>query len=942
MGDSSRRSQIHIVLGTHWDREWRHNFEETRQRLISLLDNTLELLESDPSIPAYVLDGQFMPVKEYLEMRPQNRSRITDQIKSGRLLIGPWYSLPDMVVTLGESTIRNLYYGIRRCRQFGHVMNEGMTNTSWGQISQMPQILNSFGIDTYASYHGVPGHLFPIEFWWQAPDGSKVLFVRSPSTTRAAFWLASRKAFAPKPEETETVCPSSPLLENAYRLTDMPTVDSTPLYGDDTKRPADYNRLYEEFAHYLEIIRPECSTPHILMGELIDAQQTPPGIVKMIDELRTRHKKDDIRLSSIPDYFAAVKESVKDLKTFEGEMRFPHKNAFAFRLCNVLATRMYLKQANRFSEHLLTRWTEPFCAFASQAGNYYPAVEIDDAWELMFINHAHDAIGGCSIEDVHSDMINRYNQINNRCRAILHRSLGHISRNLTSGPLTPNQSRLVVFNPLPHKLTDIVEAYVDVPTDIFHGGIKVTDLTGREIPCNIISTSISKSVSLELQLIVCPAVPVRRLHIEFQAKDVPALGYAQYKLESVPPTKPVGSGISASDTRLENEFIRMSVNPNGTIDIFDKEHDQTFTGLHYFQDTGLDRAARNSWYIIPPENDKAFTSLDSKADSRLIYCSPLQAKIKVSYTLRIPRSIDTEKVTVGRMEHFTTYRYADRSNELIDLKIESIFTLRRSARRIDIETTLLNNAMDHRLRVMFPTDIATDVTWADAPFDVVSRPIKKLDPQDWAELRDLGDVQTNPMLTFVDIATKNRSMAMLVTGLPEYDVLEDSRRTFALTLLRSIFHGRLDPETKLPPIHSSQCLGEHTYKYAIYPHQQSWDKAGVYEQAQQHNLSFTAVQCMGPGTGKLPACASFISFDHPGLDISVIKKSHTRDALVIRLVNPYDHRINTKMYLAWQVRSACITDMLEEKVLAHLPCQANNISLQVEPKKILTILIDIE
>ena len=915
--------EVHIVPGTHWDREWRHDFEEMRQRLIYLVDNTL--------------DGQYMPIRDYLEMRPQNRSRLEKFIRSGRLLIGPWYSLPDMTVTLGESTVRNLFYGIRNCRQLGHVMMEGLTNSSWGQISQMPQILKGFGIDTYASYHGVPGHLLPIEFWWESPDGSRVLFIRSPGTTRAGFWLAERKALAPKPEETECAGAGSELLANAYRLADARTVDSTPLYGDDTQRAVNYDRLYDEFSKYVELIRPETTTGQILMGELIDAQQSPPDLVKMVEYIRRHHTADSINLSSIPIYFNKVKESIGDLEVFKGEMRFPHKKNFAFRLCSVLATRLYLKQANRACEHLLTKWTEPLSAMAWLHGRDYPVNEIDNAWEMMLTNLAHDAIGGCSIEDVHADMLWRYKQVQNRCRALLHRSVGHLASKISSHDIAPDQSRLIVFNPLPHPRTEIVEAYVDIPVDVYKDGITIKDQNNNNVACNVIATSMPKSVSLELQIIGCPALPVRRAHIEFEAKNIPAIGYAQYTLQSAPPAKPAGHGLTASDTRIENEHLRMTVNPDGSIDLFDKDNDLTFPGIHYFEDSGMDRAARNSWYLIPPENDTVITSLGTKAQSLLIYCSPLQAKLKVIYTMRIPRSIDTEDVTIGRQEHFTTYRYKHRSPEMVDLNIESTFILRRNAKRIDVETTLINNAMDHRLRIMFPTHVATDQSWADAPFDVLTRPIAKLKTEEWAELRDLGQVQTYPMLSFVDLASDDRSLALLVDALPEYDVLEDEKRTIAVTLLRAIFHGRLDPETTMPLTNSSQCLGKHSFRYSIYPHKGNWEQGRVYNQAQLHALPPLPAQCMGKGTGVLPPSGSFISFEPASIDVSVIKKAHNENTVIVRVFNPSSKNIKAVMNTAWTVKNAYLVNLLEEEKIADLRTQDNKVFLDIPAKAIRTI-----
>lgn len=944
MSDKIGKCEIHIVPGTHWDREWRYDFEETRQRLIGMLENTMRLLEDNPQIPAFVLDGQFLPIKDYLDVRPQAKERVEKLVKTGRLLIGPWYSLPDFCVISGECTIRNLLHGITNCRKFGNVMKEGMTNSSWGQISQMPQILAGFGIDTYASYHGVPGHKYPVEFKWQSPDGTEILFIRSPSTTRAGFFLSTRRALPPQSYEAEYVNAGSGLLKDAYRLTDMPMSDNTPLYGNDLNCSVNYDVLYDEFSKYVEKIRTEVTTPHILIGDLCDAQQMCPDVVNMVEELKKRHNGDNIHLSSIPEYFAKVKQSVNSVPTFKGEMRFPHKQHFAFRLCNILSTRMYLKQANRKAEYNLTRWCEPFVAFNWVKGAEYPAVELQQAWEYMLINQSHDGIGGCSIDQVHDDMIARYNQINNRCRALMHRSLGAICKTMGSGKVEAEKCRLVVFNPLAFESSEIAEAYVDIPLDSYKGEISLTDANGNNVPCRIMETSISKSVSLELQLIGCPAVFIRRLKVEFQADKIPSMGARQFTLNFDRKEK-AEKPMPAGDNWMETEFLKVTVAPNGTLELFDKTTSQKFTDLHYFEDDGLDRAARNSWYLIPPANNKIISSKEMKATCKLTYNSPLQTRLVVNYKMKIPKSIDLENVKVSRMEHFITYSYQKRSDEMVEMEIESTFILRKDAKRVDVETKFINNACDHRLRVMLPTDVKTNYSVADAPFDVVQRPIEKFKKEEWSELRDLGDVQTKPMISFVDLASEKRSFAFISDGLPEYDMLEDDRRTLAVTLVKSILHGRLDPETQIPPINGSQCLGKHQFRYSLYPHKGDWQQASVWSQTQQHNLPVKTVQCMDTVDDSKPDNISMLNFGNDGLEISAIKSSQDGKALIIRLYNPTDTQLKTSMAVSvGKFKSAYLADMMEQPLAkGKLALKfGNTVMLNAEAKKIITVRLEVE
>ncbi|HRU55479.1 MAG TPA: hypothetical protein P5245_13345, partial [Candidatus Sumerlaeia bacterium] len=167
--------EIHVVSNTHWDREFRYSFQQTRMMLVKMMDYLLELLERDDSYISYTMDAHCIMIEDYLEARPQNRNRIENLVKSRRLLIGPWYSLPDIPNISQESIIRNLQYGHKVSQSFGHVMKIGYTPCSWGQTGQLPQIFNGFGIDTALFYRGISPHETKSEFIWKSPDGSQVL-----------------------------------------------------------------------------------------------------------------------------------------------------------------------------------------------------------------------------------------------------------------------------------------------------------------------------------------------------------------------------------------------------------------------------------------------------------------------------------------------------------------------------------------------------------------------------------------------------------------------------------------------------------------------------------------------------------------------------------------------------------------------------------------------
>src|ERR1700729_3249174 len=108
----------HYIRSAHWDREWYEPFQGYRMRLVSMLDEVLEHLEKDPSF-RFTMDGQFIPIQDYLEIRPERLGQIKKHVAAGRLKVGPWYVAPDEWLVCGESLIRNLEMGIELAGQLG-------------------------------------------------------------------------------------------------------------------------------------------------------------------------------------------------------------------------------------------------------------------------------------------------------------------------------------------------------------------------------------------------------------------------------------------------------------------------------------------------------------------------------------------------------------------------------------------------------------------------------------------------------------------------------------------------------------------------------------------------------------------------------------------------------------------------------------------------------
>src|ERR1700693_1859443 len=112
--ETKTKRKFIVVSHTHWDREWYQPFEAFRARLGRMMES---LFERAPEFKHFVVDGQPLPLDDYLEIRPDRRETLEKLIRDGRLLAGPNYMLPDEFLIGGEAWVRNLQFGIRSARK---------------------------------------------------------------------------------------------------------------------------------------------------------------------------------------------------------------------------------------------------------------------------------------------------------------------------------------------------------------------------------------------------------------------------------------------------------------------------------------------------------------------------------------------------------------------------------------------------------------------------------------------------------------------------------------------------------------------------------------------------------------------------------------------------------------------------------------------------------
>jgi len=362
-----------VVPHTHWDREWYLPFEQFRLRLGAIVDGVLDTLERDPSFTSFTLDGQAIVLEDYVEVRPENEARLQALLAAGRLEVGPSYMLPDEILVGGEPLVRNLLLGRRVCRRFGvEPSGAGYLPDSFGHPAQLPQILAGFGIRTFLFSRGMGDEIeeVGVVFRWRGGPAEVI------------------------------ACQMLPHYDNFARLA---------WYHDAEER---LRAIVEHFGE--AVLR--AGGDEIVLANGSDHLPIEPELPEILSGLEQTFGAD-FRIGRYDEHTPTP----DGLPVHEGEL-------VGSRLQNVLrgvnSARIYLKQANERAERRVLSIETAAALRTLREAAPYPAADLSLAWRDLLRNHPHDSICGCSCDEVHRDMLVRYEQLDRTLDYVEREALG--------------------------------------------------------------------------------------------------------------------------------------------------------------------------------------------------------------------------------------------------------------------------------------------------------------------------------------------------------------------------------------------------------------------------------------------------------------------------------------------------------------------------------------
>lgn len=889
------KRKIHVIPHSHWDREWYFTTSRSKVYLMKDLGDVLNTLENDPEFKYFMVDAQGSLLDDYIKWRPQDKERISKLVNDGRLVIGPWYTQTDQLVISGESIVRNMYYGMKRCESFGKYMNVGYVPDSFGQSGNMPQIYRQFGIEDTLFWRGVSDDMVKhTDYNWRGDDGSVVF------TTQIPFGYYIGGNIPEEPEENEEFWQKECLEKAGGRS----------------------------------------ATRHIYFPNGFDQAPVRTNLPQLVKERNEKDPENEYVISCIEDYIKDVKSENPELEEVQGELVIAkhmriHKSIFS--------SRSDLKVMNTQIQNYVINVMEPLLTISYNLGNEYPHEAVAEIWKLLFENAAHDSIGSCISDTANEDVYVRYKQ----ARDIAVNLVELHSRLIATNVKNDADMTFTAINTLPQKRKDTVIVKTYVPG----GKFAIIDEKGNDVDYTIIKSRDLTDYVLSQTIMLDPSrkfyVPDQVLEVTMaiKANDVPALGYVQYSID----TQKDSHKETADKKVLENKYYTIEVEENGSLTIVDKANNVTYKNQGILVENGDDG---DSFNYSPPRKDMEVFSNESKCTVK-ISGSDIYDQAEIHFDMVVPADLDERaegKVSVTMLVDMTVALRKDSKVIDFNVKVDNKGLSHRLCVLFDSQIVSAFNYADQQFGLIKrPNYYEKEMKlYMESMNNKTEKKAGIQELANWANDQSTWQeppISIEPTQSYVSLTDGKTGIAVIPQGVREYEVLDDSKirltlfRTYGFMGKENLIYrpGRASGE-RIIETPAAQLLKEMEFNFGFTSYAGDINDSDIDTLAKQYNTNLEVYTYAEFLNGRLIFSQREIEgqnakihslFETEGnLVVSAVKKAEEDDGYIIRLYNGKDHKdLDDKIKFNFDIKEAYYTNLKEEKT-EEIKVENNTISVK--------------
>ncbi len=582
------QANMHLTGNSHIDAAWLWPWTETVDVVKRTFGTAAQLMNE---YPTYTYTQSAAQYNQWIaDKYPELNDQIKQRIQEGRWeLVGGMWIEPDLNMPDGESLVRQILVGQETFQKlYGRTTRIGWNPDSFGYNWQLPQVYKRSGIDYFVTQKMTwnDTNQLPLKlFWWESPDGSKVL------------------TYFPHDYGNDDLNPVRLAKNMVEARNRAPGLDSVmDLYGVGDHGGGPTRAMLDQGLHWMQ---PDKVVPRSEFGtaqpyfDAVEKEINPQSPTWNYETLA----KGDTQLPAA----AAGQVSVP---TWNDELYLEYHRG-------VFTTQADHKRNMRDSEEWVLN-AEKYASLAWLDGQTYPATELKDAWKHVLFNQFHDLAAGSGIGVIYREAQKDYNQVHWAANQVTDQSLNTIQARVNTR-VPAGGVPVMVMNPLGWDRSGVAMVKVEMPSAA-GDGISILNAQGRVVPSEVLESDPKTNT---YQMLV-------------RAEDVPSMGYEV--LHAVSGKRPFVSDVKAHGLTIENAALRVTVDPSsGCItSLYDKKasYETLASGgcgneLQAFKDTPKQYDA---WNIDPGTLDQPPTLLN-KADSvTLTEHGPLRAVIRVSRT----------------------------------------------------------------------------------------------------------------------------------------------------------------------------------------------------------------------------------------------------------------------------------------------------------------------
>lgn len=695
--------------------------------------------------------------------------------------------------------------------------------------------------------------------------------------------------------------------------------------------PLEKETLKNRMDKYLAVLDKGATTENIVLPNGHDQMPIQKNIFEVIDKLKELYKDRNFFLSRYENVFEEL-EKQRDLPVLNGEF-LDGKYMRVHR--SIFSTRMDIKAANTRIENKITNILEPLASLAYVLGFEYHSGLIELIWKEIMKNHAHDSIGCCCSDKVHREIMARFYLAEEKVDRLIEFYMRKIVDSMSEEIAL---DKLTVFNLLPYDRETVVRGEIITKMKNF----KLIDENKESYNFNILNKEIVDAGLIDRQIVHYGNYdPFIKYTVELEDK-LPSMGYKTYMICEVEGDLEINK--SSNGNEIDNKFFNIRVNNNGTLNILDKKSNFTYKDVLLIEDGGDNG---DEYDFSPLEDDFLLYSNDVVADTKITN-RELSSDIEISYIMKVPNNMESRKKKI----------LDDQIEVSILVKVDNCKPF------LEVEVDVLNNAKDHRVRALIPTEINSIISISDNQFGSIERPVYDEAMKYWAEEEwDERPDSIYPMLSYTAIQNENRGMAILTNSTREFQIVGptakdivkqnngyeiDSYNTIAITLFRSVGFlgkeemlrrpGRPSGIKLLTP--DSQMIGNIKCEFALYPYDRKENKGNVGIIAKEYLTPICTYNKMPHNAMKLNKSEistnynfSMLREESKDIILSVIKKSEENKGVILRFFNGTSEKkiakfkLNDKLNLNKNISEVNLNEkvVLESINLDNIECEKNQV-----------------